>query len=90
MRLTWLVHMIQHDSFMEVDLHGRAAPGIIVFAGGVSTGVTGVSLKNNNMQVHSDFLFWAIHTHDMSWVKANKESVRRFWILYSTCLARLD
>ncbi|XP_040254406.1 uncharacterized protein [Aegilops tauschii subsp. strangulata] len=40
----------QKDSFMEVDLPGRAAAGIRELSGGVSKGGSGVSLKDNNMQ----------------------------------------
>ncbi|XBJ07655.1 hypothetical protein VPH35_013136 [Triticum aestivum] len=40
----------QKDSFMEVDLPGRAAAGIRELSGGVSKGGSGVSLKDNSMQ----------------------------------------
>ncbi|XP_020179964.1 uncharacterized protein [Aegilops tauschii subsp. strangulata] len=44
----------QKDSFMEVDLPGRAAAGIRELSGGVSKGGSGVSLKDNNMQQSRD------------------------------------
>ena len=46
--------LILQDSFMEVDLPGRAAAGIRELSGGASKGGSGVSLKDNNMQVRSD------------------------------------
>ncbi|XBJ07654.1 hypothetical protein VPH35_013136 [Triticum aestivum] len=44
----------QKDSFMEVDLPGRAAAGIRELSGGVSKGGSGVSLKDNSMQQSRD------------------------------------
>lgn len=58
--------IILQDGFMEVDLPVRAAAGIRECSGGTSKGASGVSLRDNNMQVCSDYRISGYRTaHDI-------------------------